>query len=94
MQQRRLARSALLMRRKFAGARRRRGDAEPEGGRIQPAFAQVIGNLGQLIVAVDSADAAPTSQEITGSGENAYAGARPSQAMGGVKEQVTCTQQT
>jgi len=48
---------------KFAGARRRRGDAEPEGG-DQPAFAKVVGNLGQLIVAVDSADAAPTSQEI------------------------------
>ncbi|HZI56046.1 MAG TPA: hypothetical protein VFF39_04695, partial [Verrucomicrobiae bacterium] len=47
---------------KFAGARRRRGDAEPEGGE-QPAFAQVIGNLSQLIITVDSADAAPTSQE-------------------------------
>jgi hypothetical protein len=47
---------------KFAGARRRRGEAEPEGGE-QPAFAQVIGNLSQLIIAVDSADAAPTSQE-------------------------------
>ena len=49
---------------KLAGARRRRGEAESEGppGQ-QPAFAQVIGNLGQLIVAVDSADAAPTTQE-------------------------------
>jgi hypothetical protein len=49
---------------KLAGARRRRGEAEAEGppGQ-QPAFAQVIGNLSQLIVAVDSADAAPTTQE-------------------------------
>jgi hypothetical protein len=49
---------------KLAGARRRRGQAEPEGppGQ-QPAFAQVIGNLAQLMVAVDSADAAPTTQE-------------------------------
>jgi photosystem II stability/assembly factor-like uncharacterized protein len=49
---------------KLAGARRRRGEAEPEGpfGQ-QPAFAQVIGNLAQLMVAVDSADAAPTTQE-------------------------------
>lgn len=47
---------------KFAGTRRRRGETEPEGG-DQPAFAQVIGNLSQLIIAVDSADAAPTSQE-------------------------------
>ena len=47
---------------KLAGARRRRGDPEPEGGE-QPAFAQVIGNLSQLIIALDSADAAPTSQE-------------------------------
>jgi photosystem II stability/assembly factor-like uncharacterized protein len=47
---------------KLAGARRRRGDAEPEGGE-QPAFAQVIGNLSQLIITVDSADTAPTSQE-------------------------------
>jgi len=48
---------------KLAGARRRRGEAEQDGGPSQPAFAQVIGNLSQLIVAVDSADAAPTSQE-------------------------------
>ncbi|HEX3104708.1 MAG TPA: hypothetical protein VHQ22_09680 [Terriglobales bacterium] len=47
---------------KFAGARRRRGEAEPQGGQQQPAFAQVIGNLGQLIVTIDSADAAPTTQ--------------------------------
>ena len=49
---------------KLAGARRRRGEAEPEGppGQ-QPAFAQVIGNLSQLIVGIDSADAAPTSQQ-------------------------------
>jgi hypothetical protein len=49
---------------KLAGARRRRGEVEAEGppGQ-QPAFAQVIGNLAQLMVAVDSADAAPTTQE-------------------------------
>jgi len=48
---------------KLAGARQRRGDAEPQGppGQ-QPAFAQVIGNLAQLIVNIDSADAAPTTQ--------------------------------
>ena len=49
--------------RKLAGARRARGEAAIEGGPGQPAFAQVIGNLSQLIVAVDSADAAPTTQE-------------------------------
>ena len=48
---------------KLAGARRPRGEAAAEGGPGQPAFAQVIGNLSQLIVAVDSADAAPTTQE-------------------------------
>jgi photosystem II stability/assembly factor-like uncharacterized protein len=47
---------------KLAGARRRRGEAEPEGGTQQPAFAQVIGNLAQLIVTIDSADVAPTTQ--------------------------------
>ncbi len=47
---------------KLADARRRRGEAEPEGPPEQ-AFSQVIGNLSQLIVAIDSADAAPTSQE-------------------------------
>jgi hypothetical protein len=47
---------------KFAGAGRHRGEAEPQGGQQQPAFAQVIGNLGQLIVTIDSADAAPTTQ--------------------------------
>jgi hypothetical protein len=48
---------------KLAGARQRRGEAEPQGppGQ-QPAFAQVIGNLSQLIVNIDSADAAPTTQ--------------------------------
>jgi len=48
---------------KLAGARRRRGEAEPQGtpGQ-QPAFATVIGNLAQLIVTIDSADAAPTTQ--------------------------------
>jgi len=49
---------------KLAGARRRRGEAEPQGGPQQPAFAQVIGNLAQLIVTVDSADAAPTTQAM------------------------------
>ncbi|HEY5028930.1 MAG TPA: glycoside hydrolase, partial [Candidatus Angelobacter sp.] len=47
---------------KLAGARRRRGEPEPEGGPQQPAFAAVIGNLAQLIVTIDSADAAPTTQ--------------------------------
>ncbi|HEX4602739.1 MAG TPA: hypothetical protein VH724_02000 [Candidatus Angelobacter sp.] len=47
---------------RFAGARRRRGEIEPEGGE-QPAFAPVIGNLSQLITALDSADTAPTTQE-------------------------------
>jgi photosystem II stability/assembly factor-like uncharacterized protein len=47
---------------KLAGARRRRGEAEPQGGPQQPAFSQVIGNLGQLIVTIDSADTAPTTQ--------------------------------
>jgi hypothetical protein len=50
--------------RKLAGARPRRGAAESAGGQQQPpAFAAGIGNLAQLIVAVDSADAAPTAQE-------------------------------
>ena len=49
---------------KLAGARSRRGDAEPEGPPQQPPqFAQLIGNLSQLIVGVDSADVAPTSQQ-------------------------------
>jgi hypothetical protein len=47
---------------KLAGARRRRGEAEAEGGSQQPAFAAIIGNLAQLIVTIDSADAAPTTQ--------------------------------
>jgi hypothetical protein len=48
---------------KLAGARRQRGEAEQQGPTSQqPAFAQVIGNLSQLIVNVDSADAAPTTQ--------------------------------
>ena len=47
---------------KLAGVRRRRGDAESDGGPQQPAFAQVIGNLSQLIVTIDSADSAPTTQ--------------------------------
>ncbi len=48
---------------KLAGARRRRGEEESGNPADRPAFAQVIGNLSQLIVAVDSADAAPTTQE-------------------------------
>jgi hypothetical protein len=48
---------------KLAGARRRRGDTDSQGpGGQQPAFAQVIGNLAQLITNIDSADAAPTTQ--------------------------------
>ena len=47
----------------LAGARPRRGEAPPDGGPQPPAFAQVIGNLSQLIVGVDSADAAPTMQQ-------------------------------
>jgi hypothetical protein len=47
---------------KLAGARRRRGEPEPEEGPQQPAFAAVIGNLAQLIVTIGSADAAPTTQ--------------------------------
>jgi hypothetical protein len=50
---------------RLAGARRRRGEPEPQGAPgQQPAFAQVIGNLAQLIVTVDSADTAPTTQAI------------------------------
>ena len=48
---------------KLAGTRRRRGEAESEGPAAPPAFAKVIGNLGQLVVSIDSADAAPTTQE-------------------------------
>ncbi|HKR96020.1 MAG TPA: glycoside hydrolase, partial [Candidatus Angelobacter sp.] len=48
---------------KLAGARRRRGEAESEGPAAPPAFAQIIGNLSQLVVSIDSADAAPTAQE-------------------------------
>jgi photosystem II stability/assembly factor-like uncharacterized protein len=48
---------------KLAGARRRRGEAEPQGPPDQqPALAQVIGNLAQLIVTIDSADSASTTQ--------------------------------
>lgn len=47
---------------KLAGVRRRRGDAESDGGPQQPAFATVVGNLAQLIVTIDSADTAPTTQ--------------------------------
>ncbi|HET9284784.1 MAG TPA: hypothetical protein VFR24_22770 [Candidatus Angelobacter sp.] len=48
---------------KLAGARRRREEAESEGSAAPPAFAQIIGNLSQLVVSIDSADAAPTAQE-------------------------------
>lgn len=48
---------------KLAGARRRRGEAESEGPSAPPAFTQIIGNLSQLVVSIDSADAAPTAQE-------------------------------
>jgi hypothetical protein len=42
---------------------RRRGDTDSQGpSGQQPAFAQVIGNLAQLITNIDSADAAPTTQ--------------------------------
>jgi photosystem II stability/assembly factor-like uncharacterized protein len=47
---------------KLAGVRRRRGEAESDGAPQQPAFAAVIGNFAQLIVTIDSADAAPTTQ--------------------------------
>jgi hypothetical protein len=48
---------------KLAGSRPRRGEPEQQGAADQqPAFAQVIGNLAQLIVTIDSADAAPTTQ--------------------------------
>jgi photosystem II stability/assembly factor-like uncharacterized protein len=48
---------------KLAGAHRRRGEPEPQGApNQQPAFAAVIGNLAQLIVTIDSADDAPTTQ--------------------------------
>jgi photosystem II stability/assembly factor-like uncharacterized protein len=48
---------------KFVGTRREPGAAEAEAAGRQPAFAQVIGNLSQILVTVDSADAAPTTQE-------------------------------
>ncbi|HZD96054.1 MAG TPA: hypothetical protein VE133_17465, partial [Candidatus Sulfotelmatobacter sp.] len=48
---------------KLAGARRRRDETESQPGAQQPAVTSVIGNLAQLIVAIDSADAAPTTQE-------------------------------
>jgi len=47
---------------RLAGARRGRGEAPPEGPPEQPAFAQVIANLSQLLINLDSADAAPTKQ--------------------------------
>ncbi|HKD78838.1 MAG TPA: hypothetical protein VKH81_04045 [Candidatus Angelobacter sp.] len=48
---------------KLAGARRRRGEEEGGNPAERPAFARVMGNLSQLIAAIDSADAAPTMQE-------------------------------
>jgi len=48
----------------LAGTRPRRGETPSDGGPNQPAFAQVSGNLGQLIVTIDTADAAPTSQAL------------------------------
>jgi hypothetical protein len=47
---------------KLAGVSRRRGEAEQGAPGQQPAFAQLIGNLAQLITNIDSADAAPTAQ--------------------------------
>jgi photosystem II stability/assembly factor-like uncharacterized protein len=47
---------------RLAGARRARGEAPPEGAPDQPAFAQLIANLSQLLINLDSADAAPTRQ--------------------------------
>jgi hypothetical protein len=52
---------------KLAGARRRRGEAE--GGPQPPAFAAVMGNLAQLIVGIDSADTAPTTQQSRAAGK-------------------------
>jgi hypothetical protein len=49
---------------KLAGVRRRRGEEESANPADQPAFAQMIGNLSQLIVGVDGADAAPTAQQV------------------------------
>ena len=48
---------------KLVGARRQRGQADAAGS-SPPAFAQLIGNVSQLIVAIDSADAAPTKQQL------------------------------
>ncbi len=48
---------------KLTGTARRRGDAAAEQTSTQPTFASVIGSLSQLLVAVDSADTAPTTQE-------------------------------
>ncbi|HEU4413336.1 MAG TPA: hypothetical protein VFT65_01040 [Candidatus Angelobacter sp.] len=55
---------------RLAGARPRRGEAPPEGGAQPPAFGQVIGNLSQLIVGVDSADTAPTQQQSQAAEKN------------------------
>jgi len=48
---------------KLAGARRRRGEPDPEADPNQPSLARMIGDLSQLIVGIDGADAAPTSQQ-------------------------------
>ena len=56
-------RSALTTRRSSLARADAAVKLKAEGGAAAPAFAQVIGNLSQLIVAVDSADAAPTTQE-------------------------------
>ena len=47
---------------KLTGVARRRAEAADQSS-TQPTFASVIGNLSQLLVAIDSADAAPTVQE-------------------------------
>jgi photosystem II stability/assembly factor-like uncharacterized protein len=49
---------------KLVGARRRRGEEESANPAERPAFTRIIGNLSQLIVAIDSADAAPTKQQL------------------------------
>jgi photosystem II stability/assembly factor-like uncharacterized protein len=50
---------------RLAGAPRQRGQSEGQGGSgQQPALPQLIGSMSQLLVALDSADAAPTKQEM------------------------------
>ena len=80
---------------KLAGARRRRGEAEPQGAPgQQPAFAQVIGNLSQLIVTIDSADAAPTTQASQAAEKTLAQAQALLTAMGGIEAQVACRRQT